>query len=114
MCVKTLCCVKDSDGLRRPSGLHVTLTRCWRVLSRVTGSWDPPWTLLLMRRQWQSSERIEKPWPVGRQDGFSSRTWVLVTRPSEGHRVTAETVSVMWGERDSTRQLRLHGLYEVV
>lgn len=72
-------------------------------LSRVTGPGDPPWTLLSIWGRRQSCGRIERLWSVGRQDGFSSRTRVFITRPSEGQRATAETVSLMWGGRGRNR-----------
>lgn len=65
------------------------------ALSRITGPGDPPWSLLLIWGWRQSSGRIERLWSVGRQSGFSGRTRVFVTRPSEGQRAAAETVSVM-------------------
>lgn len=70
------------------------------ALSKVTGPRDPPWTLLLSWGRRKCCERVERLSSVGRQDGFSRRTRVFVTRstPAKGQRATAETVSVYVGK----------------
>lgn len=101
LCVRARC-VKVAAGLGRPSGLRITLARCRRGEG---GLWvELPCCRRGVRRG---------PRPLGRQDGFSSRTRVLVTRPSEGSgsygRNSAALSKGKEGVIDSRRQPRRRG-----